>query len=169
MAAALPALSTLGSYIGPALQWGSVAGSLLGAVGQFTAGSQQADAYKAQARSTEIQGELANLSAREKAAEVQNESNRMRAMQVVQGAAGGMSLDSGSLLDIMADSASKFEKDRQSLLRSGRLSQEASNYSAQGYKQAGSTSYTSGIFGAGSSLLKGAGQAFDIGKSLKWW
>lgn len=169
MATALPTLASIGSYIGPALQWGSVAASAMGAVGSLSSGNSQANAYDAQAKSLEIQGEMSNLSAREKAAELSNEHNRLRATQIAQGSAAGVSMDSGSLLNIMADSASKLEKDRASILRSGALNYEAAKASAAGYSSASSTSKTSGLFGFGTSLLNGGGQAYDIGKNLKWW
>lgn len=143
--------------------------AVVSAVGSISAGRQQAQQYEYQAKVTEMQGELSQLSAQQQAADVQKQAARVAATQRVQGAAAGMDLSSGSLLDIMASSARTAEDERQNILRAGKMNYAAAQADASSYRSAASRSKSSGYFNAGASLLQGATSISNIGAKAGWF
>lgn len=142
------------------------AGSIIGSISQ---GQQQAQMASAQADQARMQGELANLQARSQAAEMLNEQNRLRSKQFAQASAAGVSLDSQSFMAVVASEASRAERDRQQVLRTGRLNQAAGQASASAYSTQGGLSKWAGWFNAGTSAIRGSSTAMGIMDKAGWF
>ena len=126
--------------------------------------SQQAER---EAEAQRLQGQLAEENARLQAAEKQKEQQRVASSQVVSGSAAGISLQSTSLLDLMDETSSMFEADRQQLLRTGKIQNAAATYSADSYKLGASRGPS--YFKAGATLLKGIGTGMSYGNKAGWF
>jgi len=132
--------------------------AIIGGISAIKQGQQQASMYRSQAKSVEMQGQMKNLQARQEAAEMQTEALRMRAKQFAQAAGQGYTLDSESFLGIVAASASQAEKDRQQVLRNGRLALAEAQGQASYYRSAASTAEKNGWWTGMTSLLTGFAQ-----------
>lgn len=143
--------------------------TLVSVAGTIYQGNAAENAAEKQAELTSMQGEMDSLNARSQAAEMQNEATRLKAKQVTQGAASGVSLDSGSFLSLVSSSASKAEQDRQQVLRTGATSLAAGKSEASQIKAAGSVAKTGSYFSATGSLLKGASQTMSYGSQAGWF
>ena len=132
--------------------------SAYGIVQQQQIASEQAER---EAEAQRLQGQLAEENARLQAAEKQKEQQRVASSQVVSGSAAGISLQSTSLLDLMDETSSMFEADRQQLLRTGKIQNAAATYSADSYQLGASRgpSYSK----AGATMLNGIGTSMSYG------
>ena len=145
----------------------AIAGAAVSAYGimqQQEIASQQAER---EAEAQHLQGQLAEENARLQAAEKQKEQQRVASSQVVSGSAAGISLQSTSLLDLMDEASSMFEADRQQLLRTGKIQNEAATYSADSYKLGASRGPS--YYQAGATLLNGAGTSMSYGNKAGWF
>lgn len=147
----------------------TVASTAASVVGGFVQANQQSALASAQAEQIRMQGEMSELTARSQAAEMLNDQTRLRAKQVAQGAAAGITLDSGSFLSVVASEASKAERDRQQVLRTGRLNRAAAEVSASGYEAQSQYSKWGPWLNAGTSLLRGGTIAMNIGDKAGWF
>ena len=138
-------------------------------IGSIQSGQQQAAMAEAQGKQAAMQGEMANLQARSQAAEMQNQQTRLRATQVAQAAANGVSLDSDSFLNVVAATASKAELDRAQVLRNGLISRAAGLAQQSAYSAAADNYRTSGYANAGASLLKGATSIAGTASAAGWF
>ena len=147
----------------------TVASTAYSVAGSIQSGQQQAAMAEAQGKQSAMQGEMANLQARSQAAEMQNQETRLRATQVAQAAANGVSLDSDSFLNVVAATASKAELDRAQVLRNGLISQAAGQAQQSTYSTAAGNYRTSGYTNAGASLLKGATSVAGTASAAGWF
>lgn len=147
----------------------TVVSTVASVAGGIAQASQQNALANAQAEQIRMQGEMSELTARSQAAEMLNDQTRLRAKQVAQGAAAGITLDSGSFLSVVASEASKAERDRQQVLRTGRINRAASEVSAAGYEAQGQYSKWGAWINAGTSLLKGGTIAMGIADKAGWF
>lgn len=147
----------------------TVASTAYSVAGSIQSGQQQAAMAEAQGKQSAMQGEMANLQARSQAAEMQNQETRLRATQVAQAAANGVSLDSDSFLNVVAATASKAELDRAQVLRNGLISQAAGQAQQSTYSAAAGNYRTSGYTNAGASLLKGATSVAGTASAAGWF
>ena len=108
----------------------TIASTAYSVAGSIQSGQQQAAMAEAQGKQAAMHGEMANLQARSQAAEMQNQETRLRATQVAQAAANGVSLDSDSFLNVVAATASKAELDRAQVLRNGLLARRLDRLSS---------------------------------------
>ena len=138
-------------------------------VGGFAQANQQSALANAQAEQIRAQGEMSELTARSQAAEMLNDQTRLRAKQVAQGAAAGVTLDSGSFLSVVASEASKAERDRKQVLRTGGINRAAAEVSAAGYEAQGQYSKWGAWINAGTSLLKGGTIGMGIADKAGWF
>lgn len=147
----------------------AIAGAAVSAYGvmqQSAAASTAAStAAKEQKKAAELQAQLALENSKMEAASIQKEAQRTASSQIVSGAGAGISLQSQSLLDLMDETASLYEQDRQQVLRTGKLSAAATTYSA------GSLSAKRGgdIWGAAGTLLSGVGTGIKYGSEAGWF
>lgn len=144
----------------------STATSVIGSLSQAGAAATQ---YEYQADMAKKQGELAELNSRNEAAEIEMDAQRLRSRQIVQGAAAGVDVTSGSILDVIAESAKNAETERQNVLRAGRINREAYNVEAASYKGAAQRSRQSGWISAGTSLLTGIAGGIGLGSKVGWF
>lgn len=145
----------------------AVAGAAVSAYGIM----QQQEIASAQAKrekkAKELEAQLAMENARMQAAELQKDQQRAGASQAVAGAGAGISMDSGSLLDLMEETSTFYEKDRQQLLRTGALNAASANYAAGGYSLAAKKGPS--YFKAGATLLNGISTGMSYGEKGDWW
>lgn len=141
----------------------------VGVMGSIQQGQMAQQAAENQAYQANIQGELAELNSRAEAAEMSKMATRMRSTQVAQAAGSGVTLDSGSFMAIVADSATRAEQDRQQVLRTGRLQRAATEAQASSYISAGKSYSQAGWMGAGASLLGGAKDTIGPAKEMGWF
>lgn len=143
----------------------AIAGSAVAAYGQIQTAQAQSSAAKQQQKSAELQGMLAEENSRMAAASKQKEAARAASSQVVSGAGAGINLQSESLLDIMNETSTLYEADRQQLLRTGALQKAAGAYNASAFD----TSSTSSYWKAGGTLLSGLGTGITYGNKAGWF
>ncbi len=147
----------------------TLASTAVGVYGSIQQGQQQRALAEAQAKQSAIAGEMAELNSRAQAAEVSNEALRLRSKQVAQGAEAGLTMDSGSFLAVIADSAKKAEDDRLNILRTGRLNRAAAEAQSSMYQSAGQYASQAGYVKAGSTLLSGITQGMKISSDAGWF
>lgn len=138
--------------------------SAYGIMQQQQVASQQAER---EAEAQRMQGQLAEENSRLQAAEKQKEQQRVASSQVVSGSAAGISLQSTSLLDLMDETSSMFEADRQQLLRTGKIQNAAASYSADSYRLGADRGPS--YFKAGASLLGGVNSGLYYGNKAGWF
>lgn len=142
----------------------SAAAATYASIQQQQIASEQAER---EAKAQRLQGQLAEENARLQAAEKQKEQQRVASSQVVSGSAAGISLQSTSLLDLMEETSSMFEADRQQLLRTGKIQNAAATYSADSYRLGASRGPS--YFKAGATLLNGIGTGMSYGNKAGWF
>lgn len=147
----------------------TIASTAVAVGSQLYQGQMQAQQASYQADLSRKQGELAELNARQEAADIQFASQHKRATQIAEGAAAGVEVNSGSLLDVIASSAKTAEEERQNVLRAGRLNRAAYEAQAGGYSMGGSAARTGSLWGAGASLMWGASNGVNIASKAGWF
>lgn len=147
----------------------TVASTAIGVGSSMQQASMAQTAANHQANMGNIQGELAELNARSEAAEIQNEATRLKGRQIAQASSAGVTLDSGSFMTIVADSANKANADREQVLRAGRLNRAAAEAGASAYSYAGSMKSSASMSKAGSTLFSGLDSATKIGEKAGWF
>ena len=139
-------------------------------VGSLAQGQATAAQQSYQSEMAKKQGELAELSARQEAADIQAEAQRTKAKQVTQAAAAGVDVQSNSSLwDIVNYSAKEAETERQNILRAGRLNKAAHGIESSMYGKAASNAVPSSYVNAAASLLHGTTTAVGIGDKAGWF
>ena len=147
----------------------AIAGAAVTAYTTIQAGAAAKKEANAKAKAAEMEGQIRDMNARSAAAEHQKEAARVQSSQVASAAGAGISLDSESLLTIMADTANKYNMDAEQMRRSGRIQNAASTYSADYTRAAGSNAQTSSYFKAGGTLLDGLSTGITYGNKAGWF
>lgn len=145
----------------------SVASAAVATYGQLQQSAITSANAKREADAKRMQAQLAEDNSRIAAAEKQKDQQRMASSQVVSGAGTGISLNSSSLLDLMDETASAYEKDRQQILLSGRLQSESALYSSSGFEA--SSKRGPSYFGAAATMLNGVGTGLSYGNKAGWF
>lgn len=145
------------------------AGTALNTIGSIQQGQAQSDMYSFQADMANKQGELAELQARQQAAEVTKQEIAVKSKQRAQAAAMGVDLSSGSFMDILNETATQAQKERENVLRAGALNRASYLADASGYSMASSSSKIGGWLNAGSSFLTGSGTIMSMGDRAGWF
>lgn len=152
----------------------SILGTGVSVVGAIMQGQQNQAMADYQSKVAENQATVAGYQAKEATRQgaIEEKQQRLRVAQIKgqqrTGFAGaGVTVDSGSSMDILADTAYLGEQDALTIrhnaaMKGWSLKAQAANYSAQSgmYSAQGSNAYTSGLINAGGSLLSGAGDAY---------
>ncbi len=152
-----------------------VAGALLGAIGNIEAGKAASAAASYNAKLAENEAKHALIRANDAEARGRTEEDKLRRQaagfqgeQITTFAANGVTLDSGSPLQILADTAEELELDARTIRHNA--SMEAWNFKNQSYnalaqanlsKWEGKQARTNSYISAGTSLLSGLGSAFS--------
>ena len=145
----------------------AVASAAVATYGQLQQSAIASANAKREADAKKMQAQLAEDNARMAAAEKQKEQQRTASSQVASGAGAGISLNSASLLDLMDETSSLYEKDRQQLLLTGRLQSESLNYGAAGFEA--SAKRGPSYFAAGATMLNGIGTGLSYGNKAGWF
>lgn len=138
-------------------------------VGQLQQASSQQAMYDYQAEMANKQGELAELQARQEAAEVTKQEVAARSKQRAQAAAAGLDLSSGSFMDILNETATQAQSEREDILRRGALNKASYQAEAAGYSAASSATSSGKWWQAGATLLSGAAQGVDFADRRGWF
>lgn len=145
------------------------ASTAVSTIGQLQQASAQQAMYDYQADMAEKQGELAELQAKQEAAEVMKQEVATKSKQRAQAAAAGIDLSSGSFMDILNETATQAQKEREDILRRGALNRASYQVEASGYRAASSSTSGSKWWQAGSTLLGGAAQGIDFADRRGWF
>lgn len=165
-AAVIAGIGAVGSLIGTAVSaYSSISSSY---AAQAEAENARAVEEK-QIQSRMLEAQIQEDNYRMAAAKKQKEKAKMASAQVAAAAKAGVSLQSQSLLDIMDETAVEYEKDRQTLLRSGRMASTATQYNAVNMRRTSIPSVTNGYADAASSVIKGVGSFLDYGDKAGWF
>ena len=187
----MAAMSTAGEAFGLGTQlqtfgtFMSVVSSLAQGVAGMQAADAQAKAYENQAKVKEAQSAQALEKAQLEARLLRERGERFKGTQKSLLGASGVAVNSGSALDLLADTAYGVESDvsmtkYNAQLEAWGFQTEAANLKGQASmaKSQGKYAMLGGILGAGSSLLTGAAMVADrtaeglstglLGKSKKW-
>ena len=146
-----------------------IASTVVSTVGQLQQAKSQQAMYDYQADMANKQGELAELQARQEAAEVTQQEVATKSKQRAQAAAAGLDLSSGSFMDILNETASLAQKEREDILRRGALNKASYQAEASGYSAASSSTSGSKWWKAGATLLGGAAQGVDFADRRGWF
>ena len=138
-------------------------------IGQLQQANAQQAMYDYQAEMANKQGELAELQARQEASEVTKQEVATKSKQRAQAAAAGIDLSSGSFMDILNDTASQAQSEREDILRRGALNKASYQAEASGYSAAASSTSGSKWWKAGATLLSGAAQGVDFADRKGWF
>jgi hypothetical protein len=142
-----------------------VGSTILSVAGQLYQGSIQATAARDKAKQAQIAGASSMLSARQKAAALQKDKARLKGKQVAQAAGSGMDVGSKTLIDIQQTTDKQAEDDISAVLSQGRMALATSNATASSYKNQAGGYMSSGVLGAGTSILGGT---MAYGKIAGW-
>lgn len=146
-----------------------IASTVVSTVGQLQQAKSQQAMYDYQADMANKQGELAELQARQEAAEVTKQEVATKSKQRAQAAAAGLNLSSGSFMDILNETASQAQKEREDILRRGALNKASYQAEASGYSAASSSTSRGSWWKAGATLLGGAAQGVDFADRRGWF
>lgn len=152
----LAAVATAATTAAPYL---AIGGSVLSAVGSIQGANAQADALEQNAQVARVNAGSALAQSEAEAARRERENRRRIATAVNAGAANGVDIGSGSLVDIAADLAAEGALDEEIARYRGRT--QANAYLTQGAQQKAQAGQVraAGYAGAGATLLTGFGRA----------
>jgi hypothetical protein len=139
-----------------------IAGTVLSAFGKYREGVQTQKIYDANAKIVEQDAAWKAAAAKEEGYKLSRQRNEMIGEQAALYGASGLGLDTGSPLDVMAKTASEYERDIGFTGIAASRALIAGANQASIYKYAGKEAYYGGILGAGSTLLSGFGKAASI-------
>lgn len=138
----------------------SIAASALGAYASYESGRQQKKAGEAQARYYEQQAEQERYAAKVKAEQYKKEAERRMGIMRASYAASGVEIGEGTPLLMLMESAAEAAKDETRIKQGGELGAWGLLSEANLARMGGKSAYTSGLMGAGSTLLTGAARMF---------
>ena len=148
MAAALPLALTIG-------------GTAMSAFGQIQQAQSQKAIAEANARLAEQEGEQRQQAYKEEAYKLSKERNRVIGQQRVAFGGAGVSLSSGTPLDVVANTAAEFERDIPFAGLHADQARRRGEAESEIYRFQGDQAATAGWIGAGSTLLTGFGKAYN--------
>lgn len=147
-ASTLATVGTVGSVLSTGLTAASAFGSIMG-------GSQQNTVYKAQARQSELAARTEELKGRQQADTIRRSLQATLASQNAAFAARGISLASGTPVNIGNQSRTQAAQDIELAQFGGTLAAEAERGTAQQLRMSGRAAKTTGYTNAATSIYKG--------------
>ena len=145
------------------------ASTAVSTIGQLQQANAQQAMYDYQADMADKQGELAELQARQEAVEVIRREMAAKSTQRAQAAAAGIDLSSGSFMDIINETATQAQSEREDILRRGALNKASYQAEAAGYRSASASTGSSKWWKAGATLLGGVAKGVNYGSRLGWF
>lgn len=141
---------------------GSIGGTALSVFGQIQQGQAAAEAANAQARLAEAEGQARREAAKDEGLKLSRERAEMIDQQKATYGAAGIDISSGTPLDVMARTASEYERDiGYTGIKADQDMWRASN-EASILRWQGRQAKYAGWLGAGSTLLSGFGKAASM-------
>ena len=128
----------------------------ISAAGSIIGGFAAADAQRNQASQARIAAVRRRLRASDDARMIEEQGNRFQANQAVSFAKSGVTLDSGSPLATLMDTAINVERNALRTRLAGEWDAGGLDSTASAYDKMASNSILAGIFGAGGTFLTGA-------------
>lgn len=142
-----------------ALPFIQIAGAVISAVGAMRQGEAANNAAQFNATVNLQNAQIARQNAQDEAAQADRESYlRLGAIRAAAGASGGAAGE-GSVLDILADSASQSELEKQQIIYRGELQARGYQNTATLDTYSGEQAKSSGYLKAGAELLSGGANA----------
>ena len=145
----------------------AAAGAAVSAVSSIQAGKQQDKVAAANARMAEYQAKQAKEAAELKASQYSREAERRMSAMRAGFAASGVSTAEGTPLLVLMESAEEVAKDELRIRRGGEMTAWGLLQEANIQKMSGTNAATQGYWGAGSSLLGGAGRVANVYSNYK--
>lgn len=136
----------------------SIAGTAFSAINQMQQGQDQRRWYEYNAAVAERDAEEARRIAEYEAAQTRKEGQKLLSVQRARYASSGVTFE-GSPLLLMEETAKEIELDALMTERTGEVTAQKYTTEAALSRMKGSGAKTAGYYGAGSTLLTGAGQA----------
>ena len=136
-----------------------IAGTAISAYGQYQAGVQAQKAGDYQASIARQQAQVAQQKAAFEATKLRERGERLKASQRTGYAGRGISLSSGTVEEVLTDTAGDIKLDELAILYGGSMEAQGLHSQAQYSEWAGKQKKKAGTIGAIGSLLTGAGQA----------
>lgn len=146
-----------------------IASTVVSTISQVQQAKSQQAMYDYQADVANKQGELAELQARQEAAEVSKQEIATKSKQRAQAAAAGIDLSSGSFMDILNETTTQAQSEREDILRRGALNKASYQVEASGYSAASSSTGKNAWWKAGSTLLGGAAKGVNFASRAGWF
>jgi hypothetical protein len=138
----------------------AVAGTAMSAFGQIQQAQRQKAMAEANANLAEQDAAQKQQAAKEEAYKISKERARTLGTQATQYGASGVSLSSGTPLDVLANTAAEYERDITYAGLHGDQARRRGEAEAEIYRFGGEQAATAGWIGAGSTLLTGFGKAY---------
>ncbi len=148
----LPSLTTLA-------KGASLVGTTSSALGQVSSSNAQAKMLSEQAQLSETQAQMSQESAKEDTLQLSHRERLTIGAQAAQHGAGGVAVNTGSPLDVMAHTAAQYERDMENTAYRGDIGAYADNTTAQMDKWLSQQKQTAGWINAGGTLLTGFGRS----------
>ena len=141
------------STVGTILSVGMTAASAFGAI---SGGQQENTAYKAQAKQSELAARAEELRGRDQAVKIRNNLQATLASQNAAFAARGISLNSGTPVNLGNVSKTQASQDVQTAQFGSGMAAEAERGTAAQQRMSGKAAVTKGYMNAASTIYKGA-------------
>lgn len=150
-----------------ALPFIMAAGAVISAIGAIQQGQATKAAADFNSKVNEQNAQIARQNANDQAAQAERERYlRLGAIKAAAGASGGSS-GTGSVLDVLADTAAQGELEIQQIRYRGELAARGYTNTATLDTYSGETAQRTSYFKAGSELLSGGSKAYSAYGSLK--
>lgn len=137
-----------------------VASTAVSAIGAISAGNAQADAYRYQAQVADQNATAARQQAQTAALIQQEQAKRTMGATIAAYGASGIAME-GTPLDVLANSASQAERDRQQIIYKGEMQAAGYNNQAEMDRSSASNAQSQGYMKATGLLIGGAAKAYD--------
>ena len=136
-------------------------GGVLSAVGTLYSAAAQSAAYSAEAKAKQYEARATSEAGSYESGKQADRNARLTGQQITAAAASGVDI-SGSPSEVITDSRSEGEMDKQAIRYNYQFKSNLANYEAKIAKMNSRTAMTGGVIGAIAPLIKGVGSSFDL-------
>ena len=136
----------------------AVGGTVMQAYGKYKEGKDTAQAYKYNEAVMQREQEMTQRSATMQKNQIARQQGKMAGRQHALYAKSGVVTTSGSPFEVMVDTAGQYEMDKATTQYNADVEKSRQKSMQLQYGKAAKNAYSSGLWGAGTSLLQGFGQ-----------
>lgn len=136
-----------------------IIGGLVSAAGSIYSGMAQSASYKAQAQAKRYEADAASQSGSFESQQQENRNARLTGQQITAAASNGVSI-AGTPGDVIADSRTEGEMDKQAIRYNYQFKSNLADYEAKVAKMNAKTVKVGGIIGAIAPVLSGIQSSF---------